>query len=365
MLSIIQRADLANLFVLFHSIFWGHNWIMVILCDSEEVSSSLVTPALPLFLTIMLFRELRLQGKCLPAGAPHTCIYRIFPSTHIFIFSCTSDVEFYVGIVSIVKGECVFLKTCSMQTPFNYGRTLTWTAVMTALSHLDPSFASVVSIEAVNEPIMDATQTPGYGDCKSYIPSLAVLSSRLTPSSTVQKNFVRVVRAVELLLSIPVPNTKLDIAITTSNFTAALGMAAGSSIFNSEVKKALADASPILLKLGVQFALKTIFDFKLSNAPFHSRFEPLTTAFMDRSWQHVSIAIPLEHLLLTNLASKNNPPNPADAANGPSLYDNHLYYVCAWSLLLLTPLMQLFFCRFGVCKIFHLQRFVFTIFRRG
>ena len=36
---------------------------------------------------------------------------------------------------------------------------------MTVLSHLDPAFASVVSIEAVNEPIMDATQTPGYGDC--------------------------------------------------------------------------------------------------------------------------------------------------------------------------------------------------------
>lgn len=36
---------------------------------------------------------------------------------------------------------------------------------MTALSHLDPDFGSVVAIEAVNEPIMDATQTPGYGDC--------------------------------------------------------------------------------------------------------------------------------------------------------------------------------------------------------
>ena len=41
---------------------------------------------------------------------------------------------------------------------------------MTVLSHLDPAFASVVSIEAVNEPIMDATQTPGYGDCTYYRP---------------------------------------------------------------------------------------------------------------------------------------------------------------------------------------------------
>ncbi len=45
---------------------------------------------------------------------------------------------------------------------------------MTALSHLDPVFGSVVGIEAVNEPIMDANQTPGYGNCKS---------ARLVPES--------------------------------------------------------------------------------------------------------------------------------------------------------------------------------------
>jgi hypothetical protein len=36
---------------------------------------------------------------------------------------------------------------------------------MTFLSHLHPSFKSVFAIEAVNEPIMNATLTPGYGDC--------------------------------------------------------------------------------------------------------------------------------------------------------------------------------------------------------
>jgi hypothetical protein len=40
---------------------------------------------------------------------------------------------------------------------------------MTSLSHLDPAFIGVVGIEAVNEPIMDASQTPGYGDCSSFI----------------------------------------------------------------------------------------------------------------------------------------------------------------------------------------------------
>lgn len=55
----------------------------------------------------------------------------------------------------------------SLQTTPNYRRALTWTAVMTALIHLDSDFASVFALQAVNEPIMDATQTPGYGDCKS------------------------------------------------------------------------------------------------------------------------------------------------------------------------------------------------------
>ena len=37
---------------------------------------------------------------------------------------------------------------------------------MTGITHLDPDFGSVFAIEAVNEPIMNADQTPGYGNCK-------------------------------------------------------------------------------------------------------------------------------------------------------------------------------------------------------
>ena len=36
---------------------------------------------------------------------------------------------------------------------------------MTALTHVDPTFGTVASLEAVNEPIMDANQTPGLGQC--------------------------------------------------------------------------------------------------------------------------------------------------------------------------------------------------------
>lgn len=40
---------------------------------------------------------------------------------------------------------------------------------MTTLTHLDPNFSSVFSIEAVNEEMMNANDTPGYGDCTSFV----------------------------------------------------------------------------------------------------------------------------------------------------------------------------------------------------
>ncbi|KAH9943681.1 hypothetical protein B0H21DRAFT_865650 [Amylocystis lapponica] len=83
-----------------------------------------------------------------------------------------------------------------LKTEYNFHRALVWTAVMTSLSHLDPNFASVFAIEAVNEPITNAAQTPNYG--------------------TLQKDFVDTVRAVELVLGIPVPGVQLDTASPTS-----------------------------------------------------------------------------------------------------------------------------------------------------
>ncbi len=68
-------------------------------------------------------------------------------------------------VVSVVKQAPLI----TSQTDYNYRRALSWTALMTALSHLDPDFSSVVAIQAVNEPIMDATQTPGYGNFKSSV----------------------------------------------------------------------------------------------------------------------------------------------------------------------------------------------------
>ncbi|KAI0794402.1 glycoside hydrolase superfamily [Fomes fomentarius] len=182
-----------------------------------------------------------------------------------FTGRCTDDVQFY--------------------TPYNYQRALTWTAVMTAISHLDPDFASVFAIEAVNEPLMDASQTPGYGEF--------------------QKNFVETMRAVEYILGVGDPISEMDQGheSSASNVTAAFSdVAQGSNRLNRQVAEALLASVPILADLS------TKLNFRLDLHGITRRKEPLVANFMDVNWQH------------------NNPPNPADAAIGPMGYDNHLYY---------------------------------------
>lgn len=187
----------------------------------------------------------------------------------MFAGRCTNDVEFY--------------------TPYNYHRALIWTAVMTALSHLDPNFGSVAALEAMNEPIMDANQTPGLGGF--------------------QTNFVQTVRAVELALGIPVPGRSPFAGFNSAvNVTSAFSTATTlSSIFNSEVRQVLLDAIPILAQVTRQLSVNTAFAQGGLRSLLAAR-RPLVTTFMDINWQH------------------NNPANPAAAAIGPQGYDNHLYY---------------------------------------
>ncbi|THH28373.1 hypothetical protein EUX98_g5821 [Antrodiella citrinella] len=208
----------------------------------------------------------QLKAAGIQAILDHHALPGVQTAGQMFTGRCTSDVEFY--------------------TDYNYHRALVWTAVMAAITHLHPDFGSVFSIEAVNEEIMDATQTAGYGD-------------------SVQMNFVKTVRAVELALGIPVPGAKLSADIATSNFTEAISIAANSStgdIFTPDVKAALLDAASILVEVSLQLEMGSDLSTLL-----HSK-EPLVTSFMDINWQF------------------NNPANPAAAAIGPQGYDNHLYY---------------------------------------
>lgn len=199
----------------------------------------------------------------------HHALPGVATPNQMFAGRCTSDVQFY--------------------TPYNYHRALIWTAVMTALSHLDPAFGSVAAIEAINEPIMDANKTLGYGDF--------------------QKNFVQVIRAVELTLGIPPVSGEVPpILASQVNVSSALSAAATlQNIFNPEVCKVLKDAAPIFAQVAQQLILNTRFELGGLRSILQQR-TALVTNFMDIGWQY------------------NNPSNPADAAIGPQIYDNHLYY---------------------------------------
>ncbi|KAF8637489.1 hypothetical protein AX17_002793 [Amanita inopinata Kibby_2008] len=176
---------------------------------------------------------------------------------------CTSNVQFY--------------------TDYNYHRALIWAAVMTTFSHIVPDFSNVVAIQAVNEPIMDATQTPGYG--------------------TYQQHFVQVVRGVEFALGLIVPGLHNSPPPSSSNVTEAITYAINQQIYDAEVRSVLQDSITVINEMASRFALTNY----LSSISGASK-ELLTANFMDINWQY------------------NNPSNPAAAAIGPQIYDNHLYY---------------------------------------
>ncbi|KAJ7497937.1 glycoside hydrolase family 5 protein [Mycena galericulata] len=196
-----------------------------------------------------------LQKAGIGAILDHHALPGVQTAGQQFTGQCTSNVEFY--------------------TQYNYHRALIWTAVMTTLSHVDPAFENVIAIEAVNEPIMNADDTPGYGDF--------------------QQNFVKVVRATEFLLGVPTPGFGAVPHPANGNFTAMLPAVNETTIFTPEVRSVLLDSVPVLLQLGV---------IGLARGK-----DQLVTNFMDVNWQY------------------NNPANPSDAAIGPQRYDNHLYYV--------------------------------------
>lgn len=126
---------------------------------------------------------------------------------------------------------------------------------------------------------MNAEQTPGYGDCAHPLPHAL---SHISDHPLVQQNFVKVVRAVELILGIPVPGAQLNAKVTTANFTSAITAVTGSSsaasnIFTDEVKAALQAAVPILVEVGAELAIPAIFNFNLASAPLHNQRTPLVT----------------------------------------------------------------------------------------
>ncbi|CAE6350666.1 unnamed protein product [Rhizoctonia solani] len=293
-----------------------------------------------------------LKAKGIHVVLDHHALPGVSSANQMFAGHCTSDVQFY--------------------TEKNYRRALVWAAVMTFLSHSDPDFSTVFSIEAINEPTMDANKTPGYGDY--------------------QKRFVKVVRLVELLLGIKCDDTdysKLFDGDAYTNFVD-LGLTEiGKHLADEVLKDVLTTCvdymSDISISLGLNLNLKLLrralsvsanvnVDVNASNGGIGINLElgqvakghgagrgpmgPNGPILARRSAPALEPVVPhglgldrhnakrrLHHdrgisitlgqgvgrkCLMTSFPNMhwqyNNPPNPADAAIGPQLYDAHLYF---------------------------------------
>ncbi|KAF8695642.1 Cellulase (glycosyl hydrolase family 5), partial [Rhizoctonia solani] len=284
-----------------------------------------------------------LKKKGIHVKLDHHALPGVSTPNQMFAGRCTSDVQFY--------------------TEKNYKRALIWAGVMTALSHIDPDFSSVFAIEAINEPIMDANQTPGYGDY--------------------QKRFVKVVRMVEYAIGIKCDGTEYTKLFTNGSYSDSLDLGFLKVATHTtdtvlvEVLKDIAAAVKSIcvdLKLSLSLNLRRSLDVNLgvglssvdlaqikqghgagrgamgaSGPVVVKRSEDVedldTRVAHGSSFERHNSRKRLHHgrgisatlgknvgrtCLMTSFQNMgwqyNNPPNPADAAIGPQLYDAHLYF---------------------------------------
>ncbi|KAG9076215.1 hypothetical protein FS749_012039 [Ceratobasidium sp. UAMH 11750] len=180
---------------------------------------------------------------------------------------------------------------------------------MTAITHIDPDFSSMFAIEAINEPEMDYNKTPGLGDY--------------------DKNFVKVIRLVELALGVKCPDTDYS-RLYKSTTTFDLGILAVAKQAEPAIAEVLKEAASYLPSMLAQLRLNVPLKRALGedaddsdsgklSAKYCARgisttlnkganCQCLTTTFTNKDWQY------------------NNPVNPTEAAIRPQFYDAHLYF---------------------------------------
>lgn len=92
---------------------------------------------------------------------------------------------------------------------------------------------------------------------------------------------MKVVRATELLLGIPVPGEELAFALSPSaNFTIAVNQAASSSnknLFTPEVLSALKDATPLLIQVANELSITALLDLSATSFGANNARSPLVT----------------------------------------------------------------------------------------
>ncbi|KZP09600.1 glycoside hydrolase family 5 protein [Athelia psychrophila] len=227
-----------------------------------------------------LIRGLNMFNKAgLNVILDHHALPGVAASGQMFAGNCTTLVEFY----------------SSASTPlipdYNYKRAVTWGIVMAFLSHAHPAFEKVFTIEGVNEPIQNAALTPGLG--------------------RFEVSYVLGIRAIELLMGITCDATS---PLTTTQV-----------LTDDIALPALIAAIPIITKLAIKYDLLAgasefgwaallgskgqLTPGKMGAFLGGRKRKCLSTQFMDQGWQYTG-----------------SPANPADAAIGPQLYDNHIYF---------------------------------------
>ncbi|QRV95252.1 Cellulase (glycosyl hydrolase family 5 protein) [Ceratobasidium sp. AG-Ba] len=275
------------------------------------------------------------------------------------------------ALPGVSSANQMFAGQCTPNVNFyndeNYDRALIWAAVMTAMCHIDPDFSSVFGIEAINEPEMDYNKTPGLGDY--------------------ERKFVKVIRIVELALGITCPDadyTKL-LSNATFDFTSILsgGILALSRKIDEDLQQILTQVSTLVTSICQDLGLpsmhwkRALEGLSSQDAAMRKNYGTPRLSSIDdlkqtlpessggtipsvagavagiagekrvphgyslerhldekRSHHKRGLYIPLlganRKCLSTSFMNKdwqyNNPPNPADVAIGPQVYDAHLYF---------------------------------------
>ncbi|KAF8749265.1 Cellulase (glycosyl hydrolase family 5) [Rhizoctonia solani] len=199
-------------------------------------------------------------------------------ANQMFAGRCTSDVRFY--------------------TDKNYERALTWAAVMTEMVYRDPDFSTVFAIEAINEPIMDASKTPGYGNY--------------------QKRFVEAVRSVESKFGVSCPGVDRGRIVSDP-----LSLAA-----DKVVVRVLEKAISILNKTADKPGLELLYPSTHINSTLNLGGVEISAIRQGHGagrlplpMSAVTQSIPVKRSIDDHISR-----NPTAAANGPQLYDAHLYF---------------------------------------
>ncbi|KAF8749210.1 Cellulase (glycosyl hydrolase family 5) [Rhizoctonia solani] len=187
--------------------------------------------------------------------------------------------------------------------------------------------ATIFSIEAINEPTQDATKTPGYGDY--------------------QKRFVKVVRLVEFGLGVRCPETDYTKIFTKPSYKKSFDkglIAVAAQVEDKVLAEVLKEVNAAMKTINADLNLSVDLDVDVSlsvsvdeSVPDVEKREAAEPSFlMDLALNAATLA----GVSITNEASQPSlartyaviacqllfNSNPADAANGPQVYDAHLYF---------------------------------------